>query len=73
VTTVDGAMTGHDFLLALADAGVISPTEMIRRVVVDASIDGPIVLRVERYGDKRLLDLQMPSGRDEIRSTEEIA
>lgn len=72
-STVVAAMTGYDLLQALADAGVITTTDLVRRVVIDAPIDGPLVLRVERYGDKRLLDLQMPSGRDETRSSGEIA
>jgi hypothetical protein len=56
---------GRKFLEHLGDLGVIRKADLergmasdyVRRVVIDASIDGPVKLYVERYGDDRLLDL----------------
>lgn len=46
---------GRAFLEALTEAGIITAEDRVRRVVIDAPIDGPLVVHVERYGDKRLL------------------
>ena len=48
---------GSKFAQALLDAGVIRAEDRVRRVVIDASADGPIVMYVERYGDERLLEV----------------
>lgn len=48
---------GRRFLETLADAGVITVGESVRRVVIDADVDGPVCLYVERYGDERLLSV----------------
>jgi hypothetical protein len=45
------------FLQALVDAGVISTEDRVRRVIIDAAVQEPVVVYVERYGDKRLLEI----------------
>ncbi len=40
---------------ALVAAGVFREDEVIRRIVIDAQADEPVVMHVERYGDERLL------------------
>jgi hypothetical protein len=46
---------GATLLEALAEAGIISTKDKIRRVVIDAHMDDAVKLYVERYGDERLL------------------
>jgi hypothetical protein len=48
-------IAGWQFANALIEAGVITADENVRRLVLDVSVDGPVVLYVERYGDDRLL------------------
>lgn len=50
---------GRKFLEALAEAGIIDPGDFIRRVVIDASVDGAVVIYVERFGDDRLLSVAL--------------
>lgn len=50
-------IAGWQFGQALIEAGVITPEERVRRIVIDAPADGPVVLYVERYGDDRLLQV----------------
>lgn len=44
---------------ALADAGIIRTEDHIRRVIIDASVDSAVIMYVERFGDERLLAVQM--------------
>lgn len=44
----------HDALVA---SGVVREGERIRRIVIDAEADSAVLIHVERYGDKRLLDV----------------
>lgn len=53
----DQLISGHRFLEALRDAGVISGDDHIRRVVIDAAVEGIVVMYVERYGDTRILQV----------------
>lgn len=67
--TAPKRILGRAFLQALADAGIIrigerndsgvivGDSDFVRRVVIDASVDGAVVLYVERYGDERLLSV----------------
>lgn len=48
---------GKKFVQALLDAGVVRSEDHVRRVVIDASYDGAVVMYVERYGDERLLQV----------------
>jgi hypothetical protein len=52
--------SGHEFLNALAAAGVITESDLVRRVVIDADVEGICTLYVERYGDERLLKVVTP-------------
>jgi hypothetical protein len=51
-------ISGDDFLQVLARAGVIAAEDRIRRVVIDASVDGAVLLYTERYGDERMLSIE---------------
>lgn len=46
---------GLALLRKLVAAGVIPP--QTRRVVIDATVDAPVVLHVECFGDDRILQL----------------
>ncbi len=56
---------GRKFLQHLGELGVIRKADLERgqasdyvcRVIIDASVSGPVKLYVERYGDERLLEL----------------
>jgi hypothetical protein len=48
---------GRKFIQALLDAGVVTPGEAVRRVVIDADVNEIVVMYVERFGDERLLQL----------------
>jgi hypothetical protein len=48
---------GRKFIQALLDAGVVTPGEAVRRVVIDAEVNEVVVMYVERFGDERLLQL----------------
>lgn len=50
-------LMGYEFLQALLDAGVVSPDELVTRVVIDARADGVVRLYTERIGDDRLLEV----------------
>lgn len=51
-------ITVNDFHKALVDAGVIRPDEAIRRIVIDADVDKvAVVMHVERWGDRRMLQV----------------
>lgn len=54
---VSTPITGRAFLQALLDAGVIHPDERVRRVVIDAQINSSLIVYVERFGDKRMLQV----------------
>lgn len=58
---------GRKFLLALHEAGILGEHEYVRRVVIDASVDGAVVMYVERYGDERLLTVATTLDGVEIR------
>jgi hypothetical protein len=55
--TESKVITGHEFLLRLADAGIINHDENIHRVVIDASVDDALRVEVHRWGDDRLLHI----------------
>ncbi len=55
----------------LADKGIISHQESASRVIIDARASGPVRLYVERYGDERLLHLDLPRG-IEVSTTEAV-
>ena len=42
---------------ALKEAGIVRDGDNVRRVIIDISVECPVVVHVERYGDERLLDL----------------
>ena len=46
---------GRTFMHALVDAGVI--TNATTRVVIDVELLGPVIVYVEQYGTKSLLEL----------------
>jgi hypothetical protein len=48
---------GRKFLEALAETGIISVDDHIRRVIIDASVDSAVTMYVERFGDERLLSV----------------
>lgn len=48
---------GRKFMEALAEAGILRVEDRIRRVIIDASMDGAVLMYVERYGDDRLLSV----------------
>jgi len=48
-------MGSREFLRALDAAGVIQQGDHVRRVVIDAELDQPVKVYVERWGDDRLL------------------
>jgi hypothetical protein len=49
-------ITSLPFLEALVEAGVVSNTNTITRVVIDAKVGEPLRVHVEHIGDKSLLD-----------------
>ena len=55
---INPVLHGRDFLDMLAAAGVISYGDKIRRVVIDASMEGHVVMFVERIGDAKMLRVQ---------------
>ena len=55
------------FLRALADAGVISEGDEIRRVVIDAQVRHAVHVYVERFGDERLLSVAVTLGGVEVK------
>ena len=58
------ATSGMDFLLRLETAGVVQ--HPVRRVVIDAAVDAPVVIYVERYGDERLLSVDLGPLKDGV-------
>lgn len=60
---------GRAFLEALGAAGIIKVGDYVRRVVIDASVDGTLAMYVERWGDERLLEVATSLDGVEIRET----
>jgi hypothetical protein len=52
-------ITARAFAQALAEAGVLTSLDGVRRIVIVAGPDAlsPVMLHVERAGDERLLDV----------------
>lgn len=51
------AVMGSEFHRLLERAGIFRPEDRVRRVVIDAAIDEPLILYVERFGDARMLEI----------------
>lgn len=52
-------IAGHEWIMhVLQNMGIDS--SKVRRVVIDAACDAPIVMYIERYGDERLLSVRAP-------------
>lgn len=50
------AITVHAAHKALCDAGVISPDEIISKIIIELDVrKGVVLMHVERLGDERLL------------------
>jgi hypothetical protein len=50
-------VTSEAFAQALADAGVITDSSLVRRVVIDAEAGKPLMVYVEYFGDTRWLSV----------------
>lgn len=49
-------ITSLPFLMALADAGILTDQNSVARVVIDAKVGEPLRVHVEHIGDQSLLD-----------------
>ena len=49
--------SGRKFAKALADAGVVSDLDRIKRIVIDVRPDDVVRVHVQRIGDGRLIDV----------------
>ena len=52
-------ITGRKFLLYLMDQGIIQRGDYVRRVIIDADCNDVVRLYVERFGDDRVLTLNL--------------
>jgi hypothetical protein len=50
-------IASKEFVRALKSAGIIGEGEHVRRVVIDALVDSPVIVYIERFGDDRLLQV----------------
>jgi len=64
-------LVGHEFGVALIAAGVIRRDERVTRIVIDAAVDEPVRLYVQRIGDERILDaLELLQGTTQVPAQE---
>ena len=57
MTQTPRKITASEFGKALADAGIISDLENVRRIVIDAKAGEPLRFYVEYFGDERWLNV----------------
>lgn len=48
-------IVGNAVIDALLEAGIVTPDQHVRRVVIDVQVGEPVVMHVERFGDERVL------------------
>lgn len=49
-----------DVYNALIEAGVLTPGDRVRRIVIDIQVGRPVALHIERIADKRTLEAIIP-------------
>ena len=54
-------ITGTAFLDWLRGHGIFETGDHVRRVVIDAVVNEPLMVYVERYGDERLVQKPLPA------------
>lgn len=52
---------------ALVDAGIVDDSNYVRRVVIDISWDGPVMVYIERFTDERIVNVMTALGGVEIK------
>jgi hypothetical protein len=63
-------VTADALFEAMRDAGILRTEDKIRRIIIDIAAGKIVVMHIERYADRRLLEVVSLLGGAEIRTAE---